>query len=196
MAGRIKLIDPDTMKPINEENTPELGFDYDVPSTFDQTCGTYGLQDYQLPNPLCPSTFVCPNNDAGNNMTDENVQLAIDCYDAINCQMIAGMTTGFNSQNPTVLFIHQMIPHHQNAVNMAKNLLRRADDLVYCEDLLNSDDQKCIIQNLLRAIINTQNQQIQQMRDYLGSYGHPTEDQCKVYVDTLDVVSTVNIQGN
>ena len=63
------------------------------------------------------------------------------------------MTTGFNSRNPTVLFIHQMIPHHQNAVNMAKSLLRREHELLHCDDILNEDDQKCIIQNLLRPDI-------------------------------------------
>lgn len=184
MAGRIKLIDPSTMKPVNEENKPDLGFDYDVLGEFDKQCGTYGVENSTLPNELCPSTFICTNN---NTNVDADLQVAIDCYDAINCHMISGMTTGYNTGIPTVLFVHQMIPHHQNAVNMAKNLLRRADDLLYCEDLSNAEDQKCIIQSLLRGMINSQNKQIQQMRDYLHSYNYPTRDECKVYVDTLDV---------
>ena len=33
--------------------------------------------------------------------------------------MLDGMTTGISSNDPSVLFIHQMIPHHQNAVNVS-----------------------------------------------------------------------------
>ena len=33
--------------------------------------------------------------------------------------MLDGMTTGISTNDPTVLFIHQMIPHHQNAVNVS-----------------------------------------------------------------------------
>jgi uncharacterized protein (DUF305 family) len=36
------------------------------------------------------------------------------------------MTTGVMASDETALFIHQMIPHHQNAVNMAKTLLKSA----------------------------------------------------------------------
>lgn len=195
MAGRIKLIDPNTMTPINEVDTPDLGFDYDVLGEWDTKCGTYGIDNSTLPDALCPSTFVCNATNPNNTTTmvvDANMQLAIDCYDAINCQMISGMTTGYDTGIPTVLFIHQMIPHHQNAVNMAKNLLRRADDILYCDDLTSTDDQNCIIQSLLRGMINSQNKQIQQMRAYLRYYNYPTYDECKVYVDTLGVTTTTN----
>jgi uncharacterized protein (DUF305 family) len=45
------------------------------------------------------------------------------------------MTTDATSE--IGLFIHQMIPHHQNAVNMAKALLKTGFS---CEDLTNEDD--------------------------------------------------------
>ena len=40
----------------------------------------------------------------------------------MNCAMMSGMTTGVveGTQSEAALFLHQMIPHHQNAVNMAK----------------------------------------------------------------------------
>ena len=39
----------------------------------------------------------------------------------MNCAMMNGMTTSVKgSESEVALFLHQMIPHHQNAVNMAK----------------------------------------------------------------------------
>jgi len=38
--------------------------------------------------------------------------------------MFAGMTTNVNAGSEAALFLHQMIPHHQNAVNMSKALLK------------------------------------------------------------------------
>jgi len=54
LVGRIKL----TMNgvPLNELDSPDLGFEYDVPSDFDVECGTFGLGKFALPNPNCPGT--------------------------------------------------------------------------------------------------------------------------------------------
>ena len=42
----------------------------------------------------------------------------------MNCAMMVRMTTSVKeSESEVALFIHQMIPHHQNAVNMAKGKL-------------------------------------------------------------------------
>ena len=39
----------------------------------------------------------------------------------MNCAMMNGMTSSVKgSASEDALFLHQMIPHHQNAVNMAK----------------------------------------------------------------------------
>lgn len=49
---------------------------------------------------------------------------------AIDCQMNTEMrVTGYDShEDPVVLFAQQMIPHHVNAVNMAKLTLKDAAD--------------------------------------------------------------------
>jgi Domain of unknown function (DUF305) len=144
MSGRIKFLKEG--EPISTEDEPPLGYAYDEPGAFDKNCGTYGLGSFQLPHPECPETFVC---DAG----PENQAFA-SCIDAMNCHMFAGMTTGISSQSNVALFIHQMIPHHQNAVNMAKALL--ITDEVPCTDLTDDEDPLCIMQVILRDIVNSQ----------------------------------------
>ena len=57
--------------------------------------------------------------------------------------------------DPAVTFMRQMIPHHANAVSMAKILLKHGDV---------ADEVKTLANN----IINGQNYQIQQMQSYLG----------------------------
>jgi hypothetical protein len=109
MAGRIKLLKDG--KPVSSVDVPEFEYEYDVPGEFDSTCGTFGLDPYVLPHPECLSRFVCTEGTAD--------QFAA-CIDAMNCAMMVGMTTGYESNDPIALFIHQMVPHHQNAVNMAK----------------------------------------------------------------------------
>ena len=57
--------------------------------------------------------------------------------------------------DPIKTFMRQMIPHHQNAVSMAKILMKHAPDA--------DDDVKA----LLREIMAVQNHQIQTMQGYL-----------------------------
>lgn len=77
------------------------------------------------------------------------------------------MTTGIQVNNNIVsMFIHHMIPHHQNAVNMAKALLN-SGTLRSCDDLRDPYDDACVVEVILRSIINNQNYQIQQMRSVL-----------------------------
>merc|ERR1719464_474414 len=86
------------------------------------------------------------------------------------------MTNGVKAEKESVLFIHQMIPHHQNAVNMAKALLKTGT--VECDDIMNEDDPNCDLQRVLRDIVVTQNNQIQVMQAYLKAFDYPEEDQC------------------
>jgi Domain of unknown function (DUF305) len=144
MAGRIKLLKDG--QSISTEDEPPLGYSYAEPGEFDKSCGTYGLGNYQLPHPECPETFVC-------DASTENQPFA-SCIDAMNCHMFASMTTGMSSQSNVALFIHQMIPHHQNAVNMAKALLITGE--VGCEDLTDDEDPLCIMEAILRDIVNGQ----------------------------------------
>merc|ERR1712238_405686 len=52
------------------------------------------------------------------------------CFNALDCAMTSGMSNEVGSQDDDVsdeiaLFINQMIPHHQNAVNMCKTLIKQ-----------------------------------------------------------------------
>jgi uncharacterized protein (DUF305 family) len=178
MTGRIKLL-KDDVAIMPDANTPEIPYTYDSPSTYDQECGTYGLEDFQLGHPECPDRFVC-------DVPSANKELAAfsDCIDSMNCHMFAGMTTNVNAGSASALFIHQMIPHHQNAVNMAKALMKTGN--LQCDSLLDETDD-CALETILREIISTQNHQIQTMRGILENQfpAYPTDD-CKVEIFTSD----------
>ena len=174
MTGRIKLLKDG--EPLQELNTPQLGYEYDSPSDYDKECGTFGLEMFQLPHDECPEKFVC-------DVPAENTDLVqfAGCIDSMNCHMMAGMTTKASSSR-SALFLHQMIPHHQNAVNMAKALLKSFDQK--CLDLTEESDD-CALEIILREIINTQNGQIQTMRAILESKGYPADDDCTVNISGI-----------
>lgn len=115
MSGRIKFVDT-SGNVITTANDPVIPYAYKQASVYDQSCGAYGITRFQLPNSQCPSKFVCD--------APEGVKDFAGCVDSMNCAMTAGMTTGATSDNAMALFVHQMVPHHQNAVNMAKALLK------------------------------------------------------------------------
>ena len=81
MGGRIKIFKGD--KILSELDTPDMGYEYDKPSPFDEKCGTFGLDPFQLPNPLCPDRFVC-----GVDEGDEVLRTFASCIDAMNCHMM------------------------------------------------------------------------------------------------------------
>ena len=175
MSGRIKLLSGG--QPINQAKEPPLGYGYDTPGEFDKQCGTYALDEFTLPHPECPSHFVCGAEKVGGDL-----EAFSDCIDAMNCHMIAGMTTGVEkAQSEMALFVHQMIPHHQNAVNMAKALLKT--NKLQCEDLT-QETPDCVMEVILREIVNGQNHQIQLMRGYLESMSYPETDNCEVRITT------------
>ena len=78
--------------------------------------------------------------------------------------MMVGMTTGGN-EGDVALFNHQMIPHHVNAVNMAKALLKTGS--LSCSNLADTTDD-CTLEGILWDIVNNQNYQIQQMFEVLS----------------------------
>lgn len=165
MTGRIKLMkDGEIIAP---ENDPPIDYDYDMPGEFDAQCGTYGLEAFQLPNLACPETFVC-------GATAENQPFAT-CIDAMNCHMFAGMSLK-SSDSDIGLFIDNMIPHHENAINMAKTLLITGD--TECADLTDDEDPLCAMQTILREIINGQNAQIQGMRAIKDALSLPDATNC------------------
>jgi hypothetical protein len=107
MSGRIKLLKNGV--PISEADDPELPYDYNVPGTFDKTCGSYGLDEFQLPHPQCPETYICGLDEAASySSSPSTLQTYGACTNAMNCKMFAGMTTGVKAATPTALFIHQV----------------------------------------------------------------------------------------
>ena len=171
MSGRIKLLDENN-EPINEEDVPSIDYEYDVIAPFDEQCGTFNTSDYQLPHGECPEQFVCDSKPELKNFAE--------CMDAMNCAMMVGMTSHAMTTE-IALFIHQMIPHHQNAVNMAKALLK-SGGLSSCDDLTNEDDVNCAMEMMMREIINDQNAQIQTMRSVLEAMEEPAYADCVVPV--------------
>ena len=187
LGGRIKLtrngklIQPHAQLPIHNILPPPQ-------SDYDKYCGTFGLVhsdttkgwqgdswphsmlgDHRLPHPECPHTFIC----------NADKSIFASCLDAINCHMFNGMTT-YERNTEVGLFLHQMIPHHQNAVNMAKSLLTHWDFDCGPEHLGDDTNNECIMENIIRSIINAQNGQIQTMRGLLVSNDWPEFDDCDV----------------
>lgn len=184
MTGRIKLMDA-SGEPLVAENIPELEYMYDEVDAFDQACGTFNTSSYQLPDGefagQCPERFVCERSEQRFLQSEENasspLQAFSTCLDAMNCAMMVGMTT--HATSPIGLFIYQMIPHHQNAVNMAKALLKMGG-MGTCENLTNEDDPVCVMEYMMYEIINNQNHQIQTMRAVLESLQEPAYADCVV----------------
>lgn len=180
MTARIKLIKSDgTM--LSETNTPEIPYDYSCVSSYDRDCGTYNLERYQTANnPQCPESFICYEA-AG------NIGKMAKCIDSMDCAMLSGMTVTYGDEgkdsrmNDVILFLREMIPHHQNAVNMARNLLKSGQ--VDCDtegpvEEGSAVTTACLLEPIVRSIINTQNSQIQAMQGLLEAFSVPEQQLC------------------
>ena len=91
-------------------------------------------------------------------------------------KMVDAVTDAFyrtilSDADPIVTFIHQMIPHHQNAVNMAKAMLAT-------ESLDADDEDDAGMIDMLWGIINVQNFQIHNMEAYLDGGGYDATAHC------------------
>jgi len=121
----------------------------------DRTCGTYDTASYIGSGAnACDQRFVCGSLDT----TFEK------CMQAIDCKMNKDMrsaTTADNSDTAAI-FMQQMIPHHVNAVNMARIVLKQVPE---------ADVKKAEMFDIMNAIINSQNYEIHYFRNYLGSKG-------------------------
>jgi len=152
MSGLIKVTDP-----MENHNTLVQEFDpnqyYERAQEIDVLCGTSGATKYDTQkDQFCPGmNFLCEK---------EHNPTFTRCMEAIDCKMNFEMRVE-EHKNPMTVFMHQMIPHHENAVNMAKIALKHAGDV----EKLSDDDLD--IGALLRDIINTQNKQIQDMEAWL-----------------------------
>jgi len=157
MSAEIVVIDATAAAP-----SPTRHGDFFVPppviSDFDNDCGTVAVSEYVHHDSCAGKHFLC-----GDNLDSTFNQ----CMEAIDCKMHHQMAVKTDTDKK-MTFFRQMIPHHVNAVNMAKILFKEGD-------LTEGDDE---IKQLLTDIINTQNHQIQTMEGYLqesmmGS-GHDT----------------------
>jgi hypothetical protein len=175
MTGRIKLMMNGAV--LSELDTPEIDYEYDEPGPFDEACGTYNLDSFALPQDICPRHFVCDTVGASSEMK----QFA-GCISAMNCHMLSGMTSKIAGESEKSLFMHQMIPHHENAINMAKALLHSGS--LNCDDLTDDSVEDCVLQGMMYEIINGQNHQIQTMQSILQNNENYSE------VKNCDVILT------
>ena len=92
------------------------------------------------------------------------------CLKAIDCQMHHDMAVSVPSTSTSkfATFIRQMIPHHRNAVAMAKVLTKHHTEKDYPAAGTEDQDMEWA-EGLARNIINVQNQQIQERSAWLES---------------------------
>jgi hypothetical protein len=132
-----------------------------APSTgLDLACGTRGVaDDWQAEGGACPGmTFMCDT------VSDQFSE----CMQAIDCLMHHDMRVVENP-NAVATFMDAMIPHHVNAVNMAKILLKLGSQATGFDD---------DVAMLMRNVINTQNAQIQEMQAWRTQYNFVAAAQC------------------
>ena len=128
----------------------------------DKTCGTSGVSEYRFGGPKdCEKSFLCGALGDGN---------FGQCLQAVDCAMAQGMysETTPNHHDPIVTFMEQMIPHHLNAINMAKLLLKQEGAALKLGAAV-ADSDDAALYGLLWDIINVQNHQVHYFRNYLGA---------------------------
>jgi len=166
MTGMIKVANPlpNSNKLVQNFVPQEY---YKEHEEFDAICGTSGVADFHnSKEKYCPSMdFLCE--------TDDNPLFSM-CMEAIDCKMNYEMRVE-EHKNPLVVFMHQMIPHHENAVNMARIALKHASE---AEGWNYGFKRGLHVGGLMRDIINTQNEQIQKMRKWLQKYGQEKPKYC------------------
>jgi len=167
MSGRIKVLD-ENGEPRSIDDKPPLGYTYQSLDSFDSACGTHDVSRYQNSSSLCPDmTFLCGVNAS---MTSAKKTFG-ECMIALDCAMHVEMRVNIQ-EDPIVTFIHQMIPHHRNAVNMAKVLLKHGQ-------ITDANDPDGDLVAMLWNIVNTQNEQITFMRSWLKTYNKKSTDSCQ-----------------
>jgi hypothetical protein len=176
MSARIKLRDADGNLLNTGEDSPSIPYEYAKIDPFDYKCGTFNLTSFSDPKTLssCPDLFVCEDG------VEPDTAYA-ECVNAMNCHMMSSMTT--NAVGQSALFCHQMIPHHQNAVNMAKALLHAHD--IICDESGPVEEGaevpwECDLSPILHDIINVQNSQIIDMQGALEQLGENEYEDCDV----------------
>lgn len=153
MSGKIVIHDESGSRVAGTGTEQDL---YPTPTLepADQACGTFGITPFAPTQAnACDQNFLCGTLD-----TTYEV-----CLQAIDCQMNQEMkVAGFDTHaDPLVTFCQQMIPHHTNAVNMAKAFLTTSSS-----GYVSATESE----EMLTTIINTQNAQIHRMRNFLAAH--------------------------
>jgi len=148
-------------------------------STFDEACGTHASSAFD------PAAASAHSTCSGKHFLCGSTEGAFEqCLEAIDCQMHHDMAVKVPSTSTSkfATFARQMIPHHQNAVAMAKVLHKHHTDADY--PAAGTEDQdKAWAAGLLRNIINVQNRQIQQMKSWLDANPGKAETSANCYVE-------------
>ena len=142
-----------------------------IPSLYDRSCGTSNLSPFQpgegYDNFCKGNVFMCSDEGTYDHFAS--------CFDALNCAMHDQMKVE-HTGNCQELFINQMIPHHQHAVNMAKTMFKFAGAeltsgrfAIPCAHDQNGLCPDLDTLGLFHSIVSQQNAQIQFMRDYLST---------------------------
>ena len=114
MSGRINVCDRVGSECKLRSGQAVKLYDHYVPGAFDQECGTTGVEQYKDGKQCTGHEFLCAS-------AAKKEDTVFKCFDAIDCAMNAEMRVDYNGKaDQFVTFLQQMIPHHQNAVNMAK----------------------------------------------------------------------------
>merc|ERR1719201_2591091 len=161
MSGYIKIADASgTVVSSRGTGNALIAADYyDTPSTYEASCGGYNLDAYKSAG-ACTDTFLCTTATLAEGSFG-------DCLNAMDCSMDLGMKTELHS-NDIVSFMHQMIPHHENAINMAKLLMKK-------DTTLAADGE---VMDMLWDIINVQGMQIQAMQGWLSEGKYALSSSC------------------
>ena len=153
MSGKIVIHDESGSKVAGTGTEQEL-YPTATVAEADAVCGTYGIAEYATGGQRqCEEQFLCGALDS----TFET------CLQAMDCQMNQEMrVAGHDSHGDSyATFCQQMIPHHENAVNMAKLVLKTVSAEVIEESELF---------DMFLAVVNDQNFQIHEMKNYLGGH--------------------------
>jgi hypothetical protein len=148
----------------------EYDFNTELYTDFDRECGTFNAAQYS--GDACPGkVFLCRD---GQDVMGQSPTQFEQCFDAIDCAMHVEMRVNVGA-NAMTTFINQMIPHHRNAVNMAKIILKTNPVEL---DLPTGYGDEGELRTMMWEIINNQNAQITLMQNWLRDNGFPATDTC------------------
>merc|ERR1712021_237869 len=138
-----------------------MGSDQKSVSSHDEACGTYNTYAADTKSTCSNSHFLCGLGAVGAYET---------CLEAVDCKMHHDMAVSVPSLTTSkfATFARQMIPHHQNAVSMAKALLKHHKAADYPAAGTEYQDM-AFAEGLARGIINVQNRQIQLLSSWLDA---------------------------